>query len=156
MSDMNCTREHDVVALVLSGRWPESADAALREHAEACATCHEVVSIASALRVDRDALTEVPVPAAGQVWWRAAIRARADAAEAAARPMVWLQALTGAAAVGIVLAGLSMMWPRLAATMRMVLPANVASMQEALPLLLIAAIGVIAAPIAFYLAVPRD
>lgn len=153
MSDSNCTREHDVVALVLSGRW-DTADAALREHADGCATCRDVVSIVSALRMDREALAEVPVPAAGQVWWRAAIRARADAADAAARPMIWLQALTGAAAVGIVLAGISMMWPTLTGTLRL-LP-DLASMQGALPLLLIAAIGVIAAPIAFYLAVPRD
>ena len=40
------------------------------------------------------------VPAAGQVWWRSAIRARAEASRAAASPMVWLQALTGAGAAG--------------------------------------------------------
>jgi hypothetical protein len=155
VSDLHCTREHDVVSLVLSGRWDDS-DPALREHADGCSTCREVVAIASVLRMDRERLADVPVPAVGQVWWRSAIRARAEAAEAAARPMVWLQALTGAAAIGIVVAGISMMWPKLTATLRLALPSNGASMQEALPLLLFAVLAVIAAPIAFYLTVPRD
>jgi hypothetical protein len=156
VSAAGCTHEHDVVALVLSGRWPEGCDATLQAHAESCETCREVVAIAAVLRVDRQQLAGVTVPAVGQVWWRAAIRARADAARDAARPMVWLQGLTGAAAVGIILAGLSLMWPRIEGTFRLILPSNGTSMQEALPLLLLVGLGLIAAPIAFYLAVPKD
>ncbi|HTM03915.1 MAG TPA: hypothetical protein VL173_10460 [Vicinamibacterales bacterium] len=156
MSAMPCAREHDVMTLVLSGRWPESADASLVTHAETCATCAEVVAIASMLRVEKDQLNQLSIPAAGQVWWRSALRARADAARAAERPMIWLQAVTGAGAVGAVLAGLTMLWPRLAGTVHLVLTSNGASMQEVLPLLLIAGIGIVAAPIAFYLAVPKD
>ena len=95
------------------------------------------------------------VPAAGQVWWRAAIRARADAARDAARPMIWLQAVAGAGAAGAALAGVSMVWPRIQGMIRFV-PFGDASLQESMPLLLAVAIGVVAAPIAYFLAVPRD
>jgi hypothetical protein len=156
MSAMGCAREHDVVTLVLSGRWPEGADGSLVTHSESCATCAEVVAIASMLRVEKDQLNQVSIPAAGQVWWRSALRARADAVRAAERPMVWLQAVTGAGAVGAVLAGVSVLWPRLAGTVHQVVSSNTASMQGVLPLLFIAAIGIVAAPIAFYLAVPKD
>ena len=155
MSTIECTREEAVVALVLSGRWPEGADTELRTHAEACAVCADVIAIAPALRADQLQAGDVQGPAAGQSWWRSAIRARADAARAAARPMVWLQALTGAGAVGIAVAGVSAAWPRLESAFRF-LPFGQASIQEALPLLLIVGLGLVAAPIAYYLAVPKD
>jgi hypothetical protein len=152
---IECSREHEVVAVVLSGRWPDACDRQLREHAEACAVCRDVVAIAPALRQDQR-LADVQVPAAGQIWWRSAIRARAEAARAAARPMIWLQALAGAGAVGAALAGVSVAWPRIEGTVRVFMPSNGPWLQEALPLLMAVAIGVVAAPIVFYLAVPRD
>ncbi len=154
MSAIECTREHEVVAAVMSGRWPEGCDIELRDHADACPVCGDVVAIAPALRHDLR-YGDVQVPAAGQVWWRAAIRARAEAARAAARPMVWLQALTGAGAVGVTLAGVSMAWPKLQGLLRFA-PFGESSLQEALPVLLAVGIGVVAAPIAYFLAVPRD
>jgi hypothetical protein len=118
--------------------------------------CRDGLAIASAFRLDRDDMRDVPIPAAGQIWWRAAIRARAEAAHAAARPMVWLQAVTGAAAVGGVAAGISMIWPRIESAFGGVLPFASTSWHDALPLLLAIGAGILAAPIAFYLAVPRD
>jgi hypothetical protein len=156
VSTPDCRREDEVVALVLSGQWPEHADQPLRTHVESCAVCADVVAIAPALRQDLQQLADVQVPAAGQIWWRSAIRARADAARAAARPMVWLQAVTGAGAVGAALAAIALAWPRIEGTIRLVVPSNGAWLQEALPLLGAIAAGVVAAPIAFYLAVPRD
>jgi hypothetical protein len=152
MNAVECPREHEVVAVVLSGRWPEGCDLELRDHVGECSVCRDVVAIAPALRQEQR-LAEVQVPAAGQVWWRSAIRARADAARRAARPMIWLQALAGAGAVGAALAGVGMVWPRLQGTFHF-LPFTNASLQE--PLLLLTGIGVIAAPIAYYLALPRD
>ena len=154
MTAVDCPHEADVVTLVLSGRWPDGVDGDLLAHAESCAACGEVVAIASVLRLDRLAAVDAPIPAAGQVWWRAAIRARGDAARAAARPMVWLQAGIGAAAVGVAAAGISLAWPRL--TTIWPLSFGGGSLQEALPFFLALGVGVIAAPIAFYLAVPRD
>jgi hypothetical protein len=154
VNTIECVREHEVVAVVLSGRWPEGCDRELREHAEGCAVCRDVVAIAPALRHDQR-FADVQIPAAGQVWWRAAIRARAEAARDAARPMIWLQALAGAGAAGAALAGISMVWPRIQGMFRFA-PFNEASLQEATPLLLAIGIGVVAAPIAYFLAVPRD
>jgi hypothetical protein len=151
---IDCAREHEVVAVVMSGRWPEACDPELREHASACAVCRDVVAIAPALRDDLRR-ADVQVPAAGQVWWRAAIRARADAARDAARPMIWLQALTGAGAAGLALAGVSMLWPRVQGMLQFA-PFGGSTFQEALPLVLAVGIGVVAAPIAYFLAVPRD
>ena len=154
MSAVECVREHEVVAVVMSGRWPDGCEAELREHASACAVCRDVVAIAPALRDDLRR-ADVQVPAAGQVWWRAAIRARADAARDAARPMVWLQAVTGAGAAGLALAGVSMVWPRIQGVWQSA-PFRGGSFEEALPLLLAVGIGIVAAPIAYFLAVPRD
>jgi hypothetical protein len=155
VNTVECPREHEVVGMVLSGRWPDACDQQLREHAEACAVCRDVVAIAPALRHDQR-LADVQVPAAGQIWWRSAIRARAEAARAAARPMIWLQALAGAGAVGAALTGVSLAWPRIEGTVRVFMPSNGPWLQEALPLLMALGIGVVAAPIVFYLAVPRD
>lgn len=101
---------------------------------------------------------DAQVPAAGQVWWRSALRARTESAHAAARPMVWLQALTCAAAVGLAVAGVAAIWPRFQELVREVVPGVSGSFVASLPLplLLAAGVGIIAAPIAFYLAVPRD
>jgi hypothetical protein len=154
VSTVDCWREAQVISAIISGRWPHGVEDDLRVHAESGATCREVVDVASILRIDRLASADVPVPAAGQVWWRAAIRARAEQAGAAARPMIWLQAGIGAAAAGLAAAGVSIMWPRVSAMW--VSPVHVATLQESLPFLLAIGVGVIAAPIAFYLAVPRD
>jgi hypothetical protein len=98
------------------------------------------------------------LPEAGQIWWKAAIRARAESTDAAARPMIWLQALAGAAAAGLALGAGTSVWPRLSGVLRQLDPAAPSSVLAAVPLPLVAAIGlaIVAAPIAFYLAVPRD
>ena len=45
----------------------------------------------SVMRLDRDGLhEEMSLPSAGQVWWRAAIRARLEASQRVARPFSWL------------------------------------------------------------------
>jgi hypothetical protein len=106
----------------------------------------------------RAASGDVHVPAAGQIWWRSAIRARAESAHTAARPMVWLHALTGAGTVGMALGGLTTAWPWLQATVRDMIPTITPSFMSGMPVSVILAISaaLVAAPIAFYLAVPRD
>jgi hypothetical protein len=122
---------------------------------ESCAVCRDGVAIATALRNDRGLLDDAAVPAAGQIWWRSAIRARAEAAHAAARPMVWLQAISGAAAAGVVAAGVTALWPQVEATVGRLMPLALA-WHDSLPLILAIGAGIVAAPIAFYLAVPKD
>lgn len=112
MTTLECLREPEVVRAVLARRWPDGVDEELRTHAEACATCAEVAIVGAALAHEREeAFSEVHLPAAGQVWWRAALRAHAEAAEAASRPMVWLHGIAGAAAAGVGAAMIALGWP---------------------------------------------
>jgi hypothetical protein len=111
MRPLACAHEHEVVRAVLMRRWPDSVDQELRSHAETCANCAEVITVAAVLGQHRDeTLRDIHVPAAGQVWWRAALRAHAEAAHAARRPMVWLQGIAGASAVGLGVALTALAW----------------------------------------------
>ena len=111
-----CSREDEMVAAVLSGAWPDRCDQALTVHAGDCAICGEVASVVTLLRADHeDARRHVQVPAAGQVWWRAAIRARLEAAHASTQPITWLHGVTGAVALGLMLAAVGVVWPSIGA-----------------------------------------
>ena len=98
-----CRHEGDLVAAVTSGRWPAAVDPAMREHVASCAVCADVLQVAEAMTaLEQETLADTRLPAAGQVWWRAQIRARHEAAAVAARPVMVAQAVGGAAAVGLV------------------------------------------------------
>lgn len=62
-------------------------------------------------RESRLTTEDARVPAAGAVWWRAAMRARSDAVEAAMRPLVWFHAIVAAAVLGGAAAAIGMLWP---------------------------------------------
>ena len=97
-----CAREHEVVEAVTSGRWPGACDPDLRDHAMACHVCKEVVFVAVALHEDHSAaLTDARIPSAGLVWWRAELRARREAVQAAERPLTLAHSLAAAAAIGV-------------------------------------------------------
>jgi len=99
---VECAREPEIVEAVASGRWPHAGDPSLAAHAAACEICRDVVMVALALRDDAfDARHEARVPSAGLVWWRATIRARADASRVADRPLTVAQGIAGACAVGV-------------------------------------------------------
>jgi hypothetical protein len=111
MKPVACEREREVLGALLARRWDDPDHGELRAHAAACLACSEVVAIAELMAGDREeSLREVHVPAAGQVWWRAAIRAQADAARAARRPIIWLQGIAGACAVGAGAALVGVAW----------------------------------------------
>jgi hypothetical protein len=117
MTPKPCVHEADVVVAVLNRTWPEACDASLRAHAESCDVCREVVEVAALLKEDfdeaRDAVArrDVPLPSAGQIWWRAAVHARADAARTATRPLVWGYGAAAACAIGLLVAGAGALWP---------------------------------------------
>ena len=112
MTPHECPHEPVVVSLVMAGRWPDAAGEELRAHVRECTVCVDVVEIAMALRMDYDAFgRDVRVPSAGQVWWRAAVRARMEAAQAAARPITWLQGVAAACAAAVGCAVLAVTWP---------------------------------------------
>ena len=110
-----CAHEADVVNAVLTGAWPDRADDALMAHALECEVCREVAAISALMQHDADrARHEVVLPAAGQVWWRSAVRARLESAHAATRPITWMHGIAGAVALGLLLAVLTVAWPMVA------------------------------------------
>ena len=107
-----CRRESEVVAAVGCGRWPERCPGDLRDHVGSCEVCSQVLEVALALHDEREsAYRQADIPSAGLVWWRAELRARQEAMRAASRPITFVQAFGGAAAIGVSLALLSRAWP---------------------------------------------
>jgi hypothetical protein len=108
----DCPHETAVVNAVLSGTWPHACDEGLVTHAGGCVTCSEVASVAILLREDSEcSRIEAHIPAAGQVWWRAAVRARLESTHAATRPLTWMHGITAAIVAGAALAALTAIFP---------------------------------------------
>ena len=102
MQALECEFESEVLTAVLQSRWPERTDAALRAHVAGCAICSDVAAVAGVIENAReDMQAEVAVPDSGRVWWLARVRARREAAKAAARPITATQLIAGACAVGL-------------------------------------------------------
>jgi hypothetical protein len=112
MNRTECVHEPLVVEAVVGGRWPLQADDALVAHARECEICNDVAVLASLMHDDHErSRFDAQVPAAGQVWWRSAIRARLESTEVAMRPMTVMHAITAAITVGVLLAAVTMAWP---------------------------------------------
>jgi len=146
-----CRYETDVLAAVADGSWDHATDE-LKAHVMTCRTCSDLALVSQLLKTDHAAMVaEANVPSAGQVWWRAQVRARAEAAEAAARPLFVAQALACAAVVGLLVALVTWLWP--AGGWHFV-----ATAPSELSLTTWVAIGawVVIAPVALYLVFARD
>lgn len=163
---LSCHLETDLLDALAANRWPDRADAALREHVRGCAICSDVAEIAAAFFEDREiARTEAPVPSASAVWWRAQVRAREESARLAARPIALVQAAATVcvAAVSIAAAPTASEWVRgvifaLGATAWWSAPRDVtlswvlgAAAYTTLPLLAVG-VWVVLAPVVVYLA----
>lgn len=111
MSLPTCHHEASVIGVVNRGEWPDRAPAELRAHVAGCAVCRDTVAIASLLS-EADAADDAPLPTAGQMWWRLAVRARLDRERAAARPVVWLQGVAAACGFGLVATAIGAVAPR--------------------------------------------
>lgn len=104
MTPVECARGHEVVTAIVSGRWHETSSQH-RAHVDGCEACRELAVVATLFHEDREGVDHhAHLPAAGQVWWRAAIRGRLEVQQAAARPLVWLYGVAGAVALGLVAA----------------------------------------------------
>jgi hypothetical protein len=102
MARYECEFEAEVLAAAIQSRWPNRVDPALREHASRCQVCSDVAVVAAAIDTAREETRELPaLPDAGRVWWIAQMRARREAAVAAARPITATQLIAGACAVGL-------------------------------------------------------
>jgi hypothetical protein len=92
-----CPRESEVFEAVAFNR-----EGDVRDHLATCAICAEIADVAGALRAyHAAACREAPVPSAGAVWWRATVRARAEAAHTVSQPITVLQGIAGACGVGL-------------------------------------------------------
>ena len=99
-----CTRETELWDAIAAGRWPDAADAELRAHVAGCAACGDLAFVAGSLRQDAcDVGRDATPPSSAIVWWRAQMRARQEAAQAADRPITVVQGLAIACAVGLLL-----------------------------------------------------
>ena len=166
----DCPREQDVVNAVLGGTWPDRCDESLVAHAGQCVTCREVAQVSLLLQDDVDhARINVIVPAAGQIWWRAAVRARLETTHAAARPMTWMHAITGAIVLGVFLAAVTAVWPMLPGAIHMiralslevfpspeVASAFAGGLAQITGVAIIAAAIMVVAPLALYFALSDD
>ncbi len=102
MTPAECQFEAEVLAAVVESRWPERADAHLREHAASCAVCRDLVEVAGAIEELRDRIpAPVLIPDAGRVWWIAQLRARREAIKEAGRPITAAHVIAFACAVGL-------------------------------------------------------
>ena len=103
---IECPREQDVLDVVTAGRWPGKCPAELADHVANCEVCRDVAAVFAVIAEERDTAWEEPAgPPASLVWWRAQIRAREEAARAAARPIAVAQ---GLAVVCLVVAAIAL------------------------------------------------
>jgi hypothetical protein len=178
VTTIDCAREREVADALRRGWFDDPAPAGeaeaaaeLRAHADGCEVCGDVVLVARMLQAERDvARLEVQVPAAGQVWWRAAIRARLEATHAAARPMTWVHGVAAACGIGLAAGLLRLAWPafeaagmsagesaaRYVPVVEELGRVLAAAMQRSLPFALLAATCLVLAPIALYLALSDE
>jgi hypothetical protein len=167
---IECEFETDVLSAVIQSRWPERVDAELREHAKHCEICSDVAAVAGAIECAREESAEyarVPeaLPDSGRVWWKAQMRARREAVQAAGRPITAIQ--IAAFACAMVLMGAcvgatsswfqsALQWVREQMDTGKLIPYAVALVESHGLLVAAMAAMVLVIPVAVYLAVGRD
>jgi hypothetical protein len=162
---VGCPREAEVFEAVAFNRVAD-----VRDHLAACAVCAEIADVAGVLRAEHAAACrEAPVPSAGAVWWRATIRARAEAARTVSQPITILQGVAGACGVGLACALAGVAWrslpwvdsvgdvvARLDERRDEIAAAFALVVQYGLPITLALAACLVVAPLALYLALADD
>jgi len=159
-----------VFEAVAFGRWSDRHDPELAAHAAACAICCDLVEVARALHDDREvACREAHPPTAGMVWWRATIRARAEAAHTAMQPITVWQGIAGACLAGATAALATVAWrwlqtadrvgdlfSRIAIDRGSLASASAFGVEHALVVLLGLAACLVLAPLALYITLADD
>jgi hypothetical protein len=98
-----CNCEEEVLDAIAARRWPGRCNPDLLVHVTSCGICADLVQVATALLDDRElAWSDARIPPSGVVWWRAQLRAREDAARAAARPLAFIQGVAASVALWLV------------------------------------------------------
>jgi hypothetical protein len=169
-ASVDCPRESEVFDAVAFGRWPGRCDPDLAAHVAACTICRDLAEVACALHDDREAACrEAHPPTAGMVWWRATVRARAEAAHTAMQPITVLQGVAAACAVGATAALATVAWRWVQATDRLgdvvalgaidrdsLAAASAFGFEHALAVLLGLAACLVLAPLALYITLADD
>ena len=161
---IDCLREADVLEAVALDRVH-----LVRDHLDACASCAEVAEIAAALRRDHEAgCRDAHVPSAGAVWWRATIRARAEAARTVSQPITLAQGVAAACVIGLAFGFAGVAWRSLSTFSTIgdflvrldahdeIATASALVLQHALPLALGLAACLVIAPLALYFALSDE
>lgn len=119
MRKQECSREDELLDALQTSRWPETCDAALRDHAAACDSCTDLLAVAAPLLDEHRALLhDANVPSSAIVWWRAQMRSRREAAEKAGQPISVVFGIAVACAAGLLATALGIFVP----TVRKALP----------------------------------
>lgn len=151
-----CPREPEVIAAVTAGRWT-TADDDLRDHVARCLACAEARAMADTMRgLERETLEDVRLPSAGQVWWRSQLRARREAQQAAARPVLIAQGLGTAVILGLIAAVLSWQWPLIAEVAGAWMRQPLVSLDLGVAAWAMLVVAAVAGPLAIYWAVARE
>jgi hypothetical protein len=160
MTPTDCRYETAVLEEIEAGRWPSASAAELRAHAAACPVCADVALVAAEMRAADGAPTApLILPSAGQVWWRAELRARNEAVQLAQRPLIAVQVVAAVVAVLGLATGLRWIAPN--AWSWLVETAGLARTADGIGtwgVMLILSIGfwLVLAPIAVYMVVRAD
>jgi hypothetical protein len=169
MNRMECPREQEVVSASRVVGWQDTCSDELKKHVSDCETCRDLVSVIGILREDHAlAGRDMQLPLAGQVWWRAAVRARAEASNAAVRPLTWVHGIAAACVIGLIAGSIHYAWRfvpdardwvssialRIAPAAPMVADL-VDAAQARLPLIVVVTASLILMPVALYFAL-RD
>lgn len=101
MTPATCPRESELLAAL----------DAHSQHLSECDACAELVAVRIIGEAHAHDLQAAHVPSAGQVWWRAQVRARAEARGAAERPIHVIQAVAAAVVAGAFAAGIGWVTP---------------------------------------------
>lgn len=91
----NCELEAQAAAAARSGEW----SAELRAHVAGCETCAEAALVGEFLQAEPQSGHLPALPSAGQVWWKAQIRARRMDAQRALEPVRLVQRIAAACAL---------------------------------------------------------
>ncbi|MEP6918528.1 MAG: hypothetical protein ABJC89_23000 [Acidobacteriota bacterium] len=164
-----CVHEAEVLEALAFGRWPDRGGE-LSAHVSGCEACADLMVVARALHDDRAAwCRKAQPPAAGMVWWRATIRARAEAVRTVAQPISVLQGIAGACLVGAAAGLATVAWQsvhrldriaelavQLASRRADIAAASALAAGRGLPILVAVAGGLVLAPLAIYFTLADD
>jgi hypothetical protein len=105
---MECPREIEIAEAITTGLWSGRSDDDLYDHTESCEICRDLVAVMALLQQEQaDARGQAAIPSARVVWWRAHVRARAEAAQTVTQPITWLSGITTVSVIAVAVAVMS-------------------------------------------------